>query len=165
MYPCFDIDGISLERLLSEWKWLAPGAFSLLAVNAFGDLFLMDVHGSVQRLDVTGGTICEVANSEEEFRFAADAPSKKKEWLLMDEEDKAGRKGYSAGKGQCVGSKIPWIFKESASMPDNLYVADLYEYVSFMGDLHSQIHSVPDGGQVRVKIQPRPDQADPSRTE
>ena len=161
MYPCFDMDGIFLERLLGEWKWLAPGAFSLLAVNAFGDLFLKDVHGCVHPLEVTGGTISEGANSGEEFRFAADDPPKKKEWLLIDEEDKAGRKGYGPGKGQCVGSKIPWIFKESASMPDNLYGADLYECDSFMGDLHSQIHSVPDGGQVRIKIQPRPDPPDP----
>ena len=157
MHPCFDIDGISLGRLLREWEWLAPGEFTLLAVNAFGDLFLKVVHGCVHRLDVTGGTISKVANSVEEFRFAANDPSKKKEWLLIEEEDKAGRKGYSPGKGQCVGSKIPWIFKQSASVPDNLYVADLYEYVSFMGDLHSQINDVPDGGQVQIKIQPRPD--------
>ncbi len=140
---------------------LAPGEFRLVAVSAFGDLFLRDCEGAVHRLDITGGTISAIANSEQAFRFAADDPSKKKEWFLIDEAEWAERKGYNPGRGQCVGSKIPWIFKESARMPDNLYVADLYEYVSFMGDLHSQINDVPDGGQVRIKLEPRPDRSNP----
>ena len=78
--------------------------------------------------------------------------------------EKAERKGCSPGKGQCVGGKIPFVFAESANMPDNMYVADLYEYVSIMGDLYSQIGNVPDGGQVRIKVQPRPDQTDPLKT-
>jgi len=160
MYPCFDIDGISLEALLREWKWLAPGEFSLLALNAFGDLFLKDGDGTVHRLDITAGRMDAVANSEEEFRAAANDLRTKKEWFLIDEAEEASRKGYRPGRGQCAGSKIPWVFKDSAIMPDNLYVADLYEYVSFMGDLHGQIKDVSDGGQARIKIQPRPDRPD-----
>ncbi len=155
MYPCFDTDGISSERLLSEWKWLAFGELSLLAVNAFGDLFLTNVQGAVHWLDITAGRISRVANSEKEFRDAATELPKKNEWSLIDDAEKAERKGYSPGKGQCVGSKIPWIFKESANMPD-MYVADLYEYVSFMGDVHCQINDVPDCGKVRIRVEPRP---------
>ena len=70
MYPYYDIDGISAEMLLREWKWLTSGEFSLLAVNAFGDLFLRDINGSVHRLDVTSGTIFAVATSVAEFRKA-----------------------------------------------------------------------------------------------
>jgi len=161
MYPCFDIDGISSERLLREWQWLIPGQFSLLAVNAFGDLFLQDVHGSVHRLEVTSGKISIVAASGVEFWEAARDARKKKDWFLEERAELAERKGCSPGKGQCVGGKTPFVFKESANMPDNMYVADLYEYVSSMGDLHSQMKDVPDGAQVRINIQPRPDQPDP----
>jgi hypothetical protein len=52
------------------------------------------------------------------------------------------------------------MFKESTGMTDNLYVADLYQYVSFMGDVHRQINDVPDGGQVRIKLQRRTDLPD-----
>jgi hypothetical protein len=156
MYPYFDIDGIATERLLQEWKWLAPGEFDLLAVNAFGDLFLQDFQGRVHRLDVTSGTISSIAASREEFRVAARDAEKKRDWLLEELAEQAQRLGCSPGKGQCVGGKIPFVFAQSANAPENMYVADLYEYVSFMGDLHSQIKSVPDGGQVRIRIQPRP---------
>jgi hypothetical protein len=161
MYPCFDIGGISAERLLREWKWLAPGAFSLLAVNAFGDLFLQDTSGSVHRLDVTSGTISVIATSAVEFREAAKDTDKKKYWFLEELARQAEGQGYSPRKGQCVAGKIPFVFAQSANASDNMYVADIYEYVSFLGDLHSQMKDVPNGGQVRIKVQPRPVQPNP----
>ena len=157
MYPCFDVDGISWEKLLLEWKWLAPGEFSLVAVNAFGDLFLQDGPGNVHRLDVTGGTISTMAASTAEFREAAEDTGKRRDWFLEELAEQAQQKGCSPGKGQCVGGKIPFVFKESTNRPDNMYVADLYEYVSFMGDLHRQIRDVQDGGKVRIRVQPSPD--------
>jgi len=161
MYPCFEIDGISAARLLGEWQWLASGEFTLLAVNAFGDLFLQDAGGSVHRLDITGGTISVIATSTAEFREAAKDAAKKQDWFLEELARQAEGQGCSPGKGQCVGGKIPFVFAQSTSAPDNMYVADLYEYVSFMGDLHSQIKNVPDGGQVRIKVQARPVQPNP----
>jgi hypothetical protein len=154
MYPCFEVEGLSAERLLREWRWLAPGEFTLLAVNPFGDLFLKSAKGTVHRIDITAGTISVVADSEEEFRGAASDLSKKEEWFLADDLEKAERKGYSPSRGQCIGSKVPWVFRESATVADNLRVADLYEYVSFMGDVHRQMRDVADGGTVRIQIVP-----------
>jgi hypothetical protein len=70
MYPNFDVEGIALDDLLREWRWLVAGNFSLLAVNAFGDLFLADTHGRVYRLDITAGTVSEVASTLVTFRQA-----------------------------------------------------------------------------------------------
>jgi len=89
MYPCFDIDEISSERLLQEWKWLAPGEFRLLAVNPFAGLFLQDAHGSLHRLDVTGGTISSVADSSAEFQEAARNAAKKRDWFLEELAEQA----------------------------------------------------------------------------
>lgn len=75
--------------------------------------------------------------------------------------ERGEQKGCSPAKGQCIGSKIPWVFKESGDMLENVYVADLYEYVSFMGDFHEQIKDVPNGGQVQLKVQARPDRPNP----
>jgi|ERR1700722_2465703 len=161
MYPCFDVDGLSVERLLADWKWLAPEEFSLVAVNSFGDLFLQDVRGAVNRLDITEGTVSAVAASSVEFQEAAKDTVRKREWFLEELAEQAEQKGCSPGKGQCIGCKIPWVFKESKDMLDNIYVADLYEYLSFMGDLHEQIKDVPDGGQIRLKVQARPHKSDP----
>jgi hypothetical protein len=48
-----------------------------------------------------------------------------------------------SGLRQCVGFKMPLVFSESREVPANAYVADLYEQVSFLGDLHRQIARSP----------------------
>ena len=66
-----DLDG---ERLLSDWRWLCPQKVTLIARNAYGDLFLRDQSGRVFWLDVAGGTLLQVADSEEQFfALSADA--------------------------------------------------------------------------------------------
>lgn len=159
MYPYFDVDGISVENLLAEWNWLVNGKFGLLAVNAFGDLFLMSAEGMIYRLDIAEGEISKIADSETDFRKQVAEPAKRKEWFLVDEENKAAQRVYVPKKGECVGSKIPWIFKESASVPDNLCVIELSQYVSFMGDVLGQMQNVPDGGKVRLRVEPSPNKA------
>ena len=154
MYPCFDVDGLSTDQLLREWKWMISGTFELLAVNAYGDLFLKDSLGAVHCLDVTAGKIIEIAISDAEFRRAADEAGNMERWFLLQKTERANQLGFYPGKGQCLGGKIPWVFQESGDFAQNLYVAELYEYVSFMGDLHRQISEVPDGGKVQLKIQP-----------
>ena len=160
MFPGLEIAGISAERLLGEWKWLVPGEFALLAVNAFGDLFLEDANRAVHWVDVTSGTISAVAITGVEFREAAKGPRKKRDWLLQELTENAERKGCRPGKGQCVGSKIPRVFKPSADRPDNMYVAYPSECVWFKGELHGQMKDVPDG-QIRIPVQPRPDKTGP----
>jgi hypothetical protein len=45
-----------------------------------------------------------------------------------------------------------FLLAESRGVPENPYVDDLYEHVSFLGDLHRQIADVPNGGKVRLKV-------------
>jgi len=158
MYPCFDVEGISAERLLHEWKWLVDGTFRLVAVNAFGDLFLSDAQGRVCWLDVTNGTASEITDSVTEFTAAMKNDEFKERCLLEALTRQAEREGFRLGKGQCIGYKIPCIFRESANLAENTYVANLYEYVAFMGDVHRQIKELPDGGKVRLAVEPHPDE-------
>jgi hypothetical protein len=154
MYPCFDVEGLSLEELIREWKWLVAGRFLLLAVNAFGDLFLEAADGSVHRLDVTSAKFSVIAPSARDFVKAASEPEKQRDWFLGDLVRQAAQKGCTPGKGECVGYKIPAVFKESANAPNNVYVADLYEFVSFMGYVHRQMKDAPEGSKIRLKVVP-----------
>ena len=52
-------------------------------------------------------------------------------------------RGLKPNDLQCIGFKTPVVFAESCSVPDNAYVADRYEQVSFLGDLHRKIADVP----------------------
>jgi len=44
------------------------------------------------------------------------------------------------------------VFRESANVPHNAYVADLYEQVGFLDDLQRQIAEVQDGATVGSRL-------------
>ena len=141
-----DLDG---ERLLSDWRWLCPQKVTLIARNAYGDLFLRDQSGRVFWLDVAGGTLLQVADSEEQF-FALSADANNREdWFAESDARSAAEQGLIPGPSQCIAFSIPLVFAESASA-NNAYVADIYDHVGFLGDIHRQIAVMPEGSKVKL---------------
>jgi hypothetical protein len=59
----FDVAHLSIDRLMSEWRWLCPQPMTLVARTAFGDLFLRDASGKVSKLNVSAGQLTEVSES------------------------------------------------------------------------------------------------------
>jgi hypothetical protein len=60
-------------------------------------------------------------------------------------------RGLIPDVGQCIGFKTPLVFAESSD-PDNAYITDIYDHVSFLGDLHLQISGLPEGTKVRIHV-------------
>lgn len=136
-----------LAALLANWRWLInPTEYVLLAVSPFADLVLQDRSGAVCLLDINMGEIvCATesgADPERLFPFAFD------EKLTAKYRDA----GLFLTDGKCYGYKLPVITAGSSFEPGEVYVADLAEYVSFLGDFHRQIQDVEDGGKIRLKI-------------
>jgi len=146
---------LDVERLLSEWRWLVQDRMTLVARNAFGDLFLRNDSGAVLRLDVALGKLTTVAESETRFRELATTSEKRKEWFAETDEQAAATRGLKPNATQCIGFSVPLVFAESG-FPDSPYLADLYEHVGFLGDLNRQISNLPDGAKVRLKVGKRP---------
>lgn len=159
MIDNFAVADLDVGRLLSKWRWLCPDEMELVARNVYGDLFLRDKGGGVFWLNVGNGRFQKVADCESEFRELAQTVAKKEEWFAESGLSAAAERGLKPNTLQCIGFKMPAVFKESASAPDNTYVADLYECVSFLGDLSHQIADVPDGSKVKLVIGPKPTQS------
>lgn len=132
------IDHLDVEHLLADWRWLLPNRMTLVARNAFGDLFLRDDSGAVFRLDVATGKLTTVAESELQFRELAATGEKREEWFAEADEQAAAERGLKPDAIQCIGFSVPLVLSQSGS-PDSPYVADLYEHVSFLGDVNRQI--------------------------
>jgi hypothetical protein len=152
----FGVDHLDVERLLTEWRWLCSTPMKLIARNVFANLFLRHESGEIYRLDVAGGKLTKVADSEVEFCKLAATPEKRREWFAEAREQWAAAQGLKPNATQCVGFSVPLVFAESGSRDNTPYVVDVYEHVSFLGDLHRQISDVPDGGKVRLVIAPKP---------
>jgi hypothetical protein len=152
----YDVGQLDLDRLLAKWRWLCPHRVTLVARNAFGDLFLKTSEGKILWFDVAAGSLSQVADSESNFRNLLDDPAKRNAWFADDVAQAYAERGIKPTAVQCIGFKIPVTFAQSAHVPDNAYIADLYEQVSFLGGLHCQIADRPDGAKVRLVIGPRP---------
>lgn len=129
---------------------------TLVARTGFGDLFLRTLAGRILCLNVANGTLVDVAESESRFEESLQNPSKRELWFADRQLEAFGERGLKPNRLQCIGFKTPMVFAESKDVPDNAYVADLYEQVSFLGDLHRQIADTPDGAKVRLKISQPP---------
>jgi hypothetical protein len=151
----FAVDDLDVERLLADWRWLCPGRMTLAARNVFGALFLADESGRLFRLDVAVGKLTRVADSEAQFRDLAESHEKREEWFAEAAEQTLAARWLKPNATQCIGFRAPLVFAESGS-PGTPYLADLYEHVSFLGDLNRQISSLPDGARVRLRAKQRP---------
>lgn len=152
----FGVDHLDVERLLAEWRWLCSKPMALIARNAYADVFLRDDSGEVYELDVAVGKLAKVADSETQFRELAATPEKRNEWSAEVDEQTAATRGLKPNANQCIGFSVPLVFAQGGSPNDTPYVVDLYEHVSFLGNLHRQISDVPDGGKGRLVIAPKP---------
>jgi hypothetical protein len=155
MEKWFEVDGLETERLLSEWRWLCPSRLSLVARNLFGELFLIDETGVVLWLNTTDGKLSKVANSKAEFLEMAETSQKRQEWFVEQEAVVYADRGLVPTSSQCVGFGVPAVFAEGGT-PDTAFVADIYEHVSFLGDLHQQLLASPDGSKVRLRVGSKP---------
>ena len=151
MLDPFAVDHLDVERLLKEWRWLVLGPMKLVARTAFGDLFLRDESNAVFRLDAGVGEFTKIANSEEEFRKLAASAEKREEWLAESDERAALNTGLRLTATQGIGFSIPLVFKEARERTKP-YVVDVYELVSFLGDLGRQLSDSQDGTKVHLKI-------------
>jgi hypothetical protein len=78
----------------------------------------------------------------------------REQWFAEEDEEAAAARGLKPNTTQCIGFSVPLVFAESGS-PDSPYVADLYEHISFLGDLNQQISGLPDGAKVRLVVAPK----------
>ena len=152
MGQVFDIGQLDVSRLLEQWRWLCGESVVLVARNGFGDLFLRTVGGKVMWLNIGSGALSQVAESESSFEDSLRDPAKRETWFAEQRLETLAERGLRPNDFQCIGFKMPVVFAESANFPNNAYVADLYEQVSFLGDLHLQIADSPNGAKVRLRV-------------
>jgi hypothetical protein len=136
----------NLALLTNEWRWLfQPTQFTLLEVSPFGDLFMRDETGAVCLLDINLGALqyAEIEDDNPALLFP----------IAFDMVIATGyiKAGLLPAEGQCFGYKQQLVAGGSMEI-DNVYIATLSEYVTFMGDFHHQIQDIPDGTTVTLKV-------------
>ena len=153
MEQWFQVDSLEVERLLADWRWLCPSQMTLVARNVFGELFLQDEAGTVFWLNTTTGKLSKASDSKTQFLEMVQTSEKRREWLVEQQARAYAQRGLVPSSSQCIGFGVPAVFAEGGT-PDTAYIADIYEHVSFLGDLHRQVANLPDGSKVTLNVSP-----------
>jgi Domain of unknown function (DUF1851) len=135
-----------LKTLAKDWRWLVDlDHQSLLAISPFGDLLLRDDTGEISLLDINLGVL----------EYAPTNGTDPASLFPIAFDDRIARDYRAAGlflqPGKCYGLKIACVTGGSFEI-DNIYIASVAEYVSFLGDFHYQIKDIPDGTKVKLKV-------------
>lgn len=151
MENAFQVAHLNVERLMADWRWICPQPVRLVARSVFGDLFLRTNEGKVLWLNVTLGKLTEVAESVRQFRELLESAAIREKWFAESDAKAAAENGLKPDANQCIGYATPLIFAESR-YAGNAYVADLYDHIGFLGDLHKQVSTLPDGAKVELRV-------------
>jgi hypothetical protein len=137
---------IDFKTLAANWSWLIElDDYKLLAVSPFGDLLLRDTSNDIYLLDINSGELLQ-----------AEVSSENPETLFPDYFDGCLAHKYRQAQlflkpGTCYGYKRQTVIGGSYEV-ENVYIADVRDYVSFMGDFCSQIKDIPDGTKVKIVV-------------
>lgn len=130
-----------------------PQKMTLVARNAFADLFLLDEAGKVFQLDVAVGKLAKVADFEAQFLELSEARENRETWFAESHEQASVARELKPNANQCIGFSVPLVFAQGGS-PNTPYLVDIYDHIGFLGDIHRQISPLPDGAKVRLRVKP-----------
>ena len=134
---------------LAAWADILPVQCRVLGANLFADVFLADAAGAVHMLEISVGSITEIAASEQEFRQRCfdDADG----WLLRALVNRCRSAGMILGASQCYAFTTLPLFGGEYEV-DNIWMCSRRDWVSFTGHIYAETKDLPDGATVKISI-------------
>jgi hypothetical protein len=145
------LDGVDPSPLLETWRWKVPEELRPWFATALGDLFLRGPGGEVVWLDVGGGELEEVADSEEAFAALAADPDNASVWFGEVLIDQLRAAGQVLAPGQCYTYLTPPIL-DGEYEPGNFRIKDLATHFQIWGPIHEKIKDLPDGATIEFHV-------------
>jgi hypothetical protein len=140
-------NGVDLQSLLSDWRWLVPENLKPTVITALGDLFLCDEAGKVHFLDTLYGELKQAANSQAEFeQFCEDRDFRRKyfqSFFVMEMRKIHGE----LEMGQCYSCDIPPTLGGQLHS-EEFERTNLATHFSVLGQLHRQTKQLPAGTKI-----------------
>jgi hypothetical protein len=147
------MEGVDVDALLAEWRWLVDESYTPVLLTALGDLFLEAPDGSIHWLQTGRGRFRQVAESGAAFEQLVVRPEQVQKWFSPKLVGSLKAQGMELGPGQCYGYMNPPCLG-GRNEPLNLEPTDLYVHFSILGQIAAQINDVPPAIEMVVKTEP-----------
>ena len=136
---------------LDAWKWLPLSGLSVLAVSAFGEVFLRNADGEIFQIDTIEGALSKRANSLADLTRALDAAETRDEILLAGLVMAARQMGLNLSDGECYDFKIAPVLGGPMDL-DHVETTSFAVKLNLAGQIHEQVKDLPQGTEIEIKI-------------
>lgn len=137
----------------AAWQWLIPGNWTPFFCSMIGGVFFEDQDGSIYWLESSTAEVERLAPDRETFdRIMQTDNDRVWEVFLVPFVLDLRAAGKVPGPGECYSFITLPIFAEGKYEPGNICVVPAREALTSAADLHEQLSHLPEGAQVRIKI-------------
>lgn len=140
-------DGLDLEGLLDDWRWLLPDSYTVILINRFAEFLIEDQAGNIYSLEPGAGMLRVIAKSRDELDAVFEDDERLADLLMAGPIEDCVEAGMQLSAGKCYGFKKPCTLGGEFDV-SNYEVKSLLVYLSVMGQFHEQIKDVPDGTEI-----------------
>ena len=143
---------MSIINVIKEsWGWVGLEPEEVVGENDFGNLIIRDVNGKYWRLSPEDVYCRVVAQDRAELDKLSNDQEFLADWYMSDLVDQARKKLGSLQPGRKYHLAIPGVLGGSYS-EENIRTVPQFEQIRFSGDIARQIHELPDGSQIQLKV-------------
>jgi hypothetical protein len=138
---------LSMEWLLSDWRWLFDASYRPIVATACGGLFL-ERAGAIYWLDDAMGQLTQVAASKAELEQAVRQLDHCAPWFKPDVVHAAEQAHRPLRSGECFSYTLPPAVGGDYA-PRNVMPTPLPLHLQIHGQLHRQFRELPKGTRIR----------------
>lgn len=136
------LGGVNWPQALSGWAFLLPPKFSLLMVNRFGDVFIVQTDESVHMLNLVTGTLDRLADNIKDFADLLEVDVLRQNWLMTRQVDECIAAGMNLGPGQCYSYKVPPSLGGAIEL-DNIEITPVEDHYHAMAEIQLMLDELP----------------------
>ncbi len=144
-----DFKHIKNETLIEKWIWLIGEDKTPILITSIGDLFFKDAEENIYWLMVGVGEVEKVASSLKEFEEKLNDEELFDGWFLPLLVSAIKKEGIKLTKSTLYGYKLIPILGGEYD-PKNYEVTDIEAHFNMCGEIHEEIHDLPDGTTIRL---------------
>ena len=131
-------DKYDMPRLLHDWRWLVPEAYTPLYLTVMGDWVFGAPDGSLWRLSALEGDFFQIAANADDYNRLIKSDDWLNETFAAEWQPIAASHGLEPSDNECLGWKLPPILGGKFE-PANLQIFEMLVYQSVMGQLHRHL--------------------------
>lgn len=153
-------DAEAVSALNDAWAWRFDQPVQPFLSSMFGGVFFETNSGAVRWFECGTGLCENVAASRAAFDSFLGGErdeaweARVDEWFLPTFVTQLRAAGMRPGSRHCYGLTTLPIFEGGAYTADNAFVCLTQEWFSLTGNIHRQAADIPDGGKVRLVVEP-----------